>query len=418
MSAQKEIVIVGGGVIGLCSAYYLSKAGHKITIIDKSDMLSSCSIGNAGMIVPSHFIPLAAPGMIAQGIKWMFSSESPFYVKPRLNFDLASWGLKFYKAANTAKVEQAMPALRDISLLSRRLFDDLSNDQDLAFSFEGKGLVMLCKSEQTLEEETHVAHQANELGIKAIVLNREEVWQKEPDLKPDVIGGVFFPGDAHCYPNAFVQSLLVSVQKQGVKIIRNTEVKGFTTTKDKIDAVITDSEHIRADEIIVAGGSWSSQMVKTLGLSIPIQAGKGYSITLDQPSVNLNYPSILCEARVAMTPMAGKLRVGGTMEISGINSDINLKRVAGIIKSVPEYFPTMSLQMPKTEQIWSGLRPCSPDGLPYIGKSRKYKNLIVATGHAMMGLSLAPATGVIVQELIDGNKPSVNIDLFSPDRYN
>ncbi|MCO4291958.1 FAD-dependent oxidoreductase [Solitalea sp. MAHUQ-68] len=418
MSTQKEIIIVGGGVIGLCSAYYLNKEGHQVTIIDKSDMQNSCSIGNAGMIVPSHFIPLAAPGMIAQGIQWMFNSESPFYVKPRFDFDFLSWGLKFYKAANASKVERAMPALRDISLLSRRLFEELSTEPELKFAFEGKGLMMLCKSDQALEEEAHVAQLSNELGIEAQLLSREEVWKKEPELKPEVAGGVFFPGDAHCYPNAFVKHLQQVLQKRGVKIVQNTKVNGFTIKNAKVDAIITDKEHFRADEIIVAGGSWSPEIVKTLKLNIPVQAGKGYSITLDQPVINLNYPSILCEARVAMTPMAGKLRVGGTMEIAGINTEINMKRVGGIIKSVPDYFPSMMLQMPEPEQVWSGLRPCSPDGLPYIGRSEKYKNLIIATGHAMMGLSLAPATGLLINSLVNKQSTCVNIDLFSPDRYN
>lgn len=417
MQSQKEIIIIGGGIIGLCSAYYLNQAGHKVTIIDKSDMENSCSVGNAGMIVPSHFIPLAAPGMISQGIKWMFNSESPFYVKPRFNMDLISWGMKFYKAANAKQVERAMPALRDISLLSRKLFVELASVPELQFAFETKGLLMLCKTEHAMEEETHVAQIANQLGIEAKTLSQAEVHQLEPELRPEVFGGVLFPGDAHCYPNRLIQSLINLLKSRRVKILEKTTVTGFSAKNGYVNTVVTASEQLKCDEVIIAGGSWSSEIVRSLQLSIPVQAGKGYSITLDNPLVKLNHPSILCEARVAITPMDGKLRVGGTMEIGGINADINMKRVGGIIKSVPEYFPSFNLPMPDASQVWSGLRPCSPDGLPYIGRAKNYKNLVVATGHAMMGLSLGPATGLLVKELVDNEKASINIDLFSANRY-
>lgn len=417
MQSQKEIIIVGGGIIGLCSAYYLNRAGHKVTIIDKTDMENSCSVGNAGMIVPSHFIPLAAPGMISQGIKWMFNSESPFYVKPRLNMDLISWGMKFYKAANAKQVNKAMPALRDISLLSRKLFVDLASEPELQFAFETKGLLMLCKTEHAMEEEAHVAQLANQLGIEAKTLSKAEIHQLEPELQPDVVGGVLFPGDAHCHPNALVKGLISVLKNRGVKILDKTTVTGFNAKNAHVNTVITDAEQLKADEIIIAGGSWSPEIVQSLQLNIPVQAGKGYSITLDNPPVKLNHPSILCEARVAITPMGGKLRVGGTMEIAGINTDINMKRVGGIIKSVPEYLPSFKLKMPEVSQVWSGLRPCSPDGLPYIGRAKNYTNLIVATGHAMMGLSLGPATGMLVKELVDDEKTAINIDIFSANRY-
>ena len=417
MQSQKEIIIVGGGIIGLCSAYYLNQAGHKVTIIDKTDMENSCSVGNAGMIVPSHFIPLAAPGMISKGIKWMFNSESPFYVKPRLSMDLISWGMKFYKAATAKQVESAMPALRDISLLSRKLFVDLSLEPELDFGFECKGLLMLCKTAQGLQEETHVAQLANQLGIAAKILSKDEVYKYEPELQPEVSGGVFYPGDAHCYPNSLVKNLAGLLKSRGIKIFSHTVVTGFNIKNNDVNAVITNAEKLKADEVIIAGGSWSPQIVRSLQLNIPLQAGKGYSITFDHPPVKLNHPSILCEARVAITPMREKLRIGGTMEIAGINADINMKRVRGIINSVPEYFPSFKIPMPAQSQVWSGLRPCSPDGLPYIGRSNKYKNLVIATGHAMMGLSLGPATGFLVKELVNNENPSTNIDLFSANRY-
>lgn len=415
-----QVIIIGSGIIGLYSAYYLHKKGHKVTIIERTDGADGCSYGNAGMIVPSHFIPLAVPGMIEKGIRWMFNSESPFYVKPRLNWDLISWGLKFYKAANPKQVEKAMPALRDISLLGKKLYQDFAKDEKNDFSFEEKGLMMLCKTEHNFHEEAEVAETANKLGIEARVLDLSALHQLEPEVKPDVAGAVYYPGDSHLYPNALVRKLKDLLQKQGVEFLYNTEVVDFESENGTIKSIKTQpGKTIAVEELIIATGSWSQTLAKQLNINLPMQAGKGYSTTLEQQKgKKLNIPSILLEARVAITPMADNLiRFGGTMEIGGINQNINMNRVRGIIKAVPEFFPDYPIEIPKQEKVWSGLRPCSPDGLPYIGRTKKYKNLIIASGHAMMGLSLAPGTGKLVQEIVDNEKTSIDISLYKPERY-
>ncbi len=415
-----QVVIIGSGIIGLYSAYYLQQKGHKVTIIERTDGADGCSYGNAGMIVPSHFIPLAVPGMIEKGIRWMFNSESPFYVKPRLNWDLISWGLKFSKAANSRQVEKAMPALRDISLLAKKLYQDFAKDEKNDFSFEEKGLMMLCKTEHNFHEEAEVAETANKLGIEARVLDLTALHQLEPEVKPDVAGAIYYPGDAHLYPNALVKKLKDLLQKQGIEFLYNTEVTDFESENRSIKSIKTQSgKTIAVEELIIATGSWSPILTKQLNINLPMQAGKGYSITLEQQKgKKLNIPSILLEARVAITPMSDNLiRFGGTMEIGGINQDINMNRVRGIIKAVPEFFPDYPIEVPKQEKVWSGLRPCSPDGLPYIGRTNKYRNLIIASGHAMMGLSLAPGTGKLVQEIVDNEKTSIDISLYKPERY-
>lgn len=427
-----KTTIIGSGVIGLFSAYYLNQQGHEVTIIERSNGDDGCSMGNAGMIVPSHFIPLAVPGMIEKGIKWMFNSESPFYVKPRLNLDLLSWGLKFYQAANKKQVEQAMPALRDISLLSKALYQDLAKTPAFDFAFEEKGLMMLCKTEHSFEEEIEVAHQANELGLKTKILSTKELHEFEPEVKPDVAGAIFYEGDAHLYPNQLVKNLKKHLQNKGVKFLYNTEVTGFDFEKSeikktKIKQIVGNTTQNRTanhselitHNLIIATGSWSPLLADMLNICLPMQAGKGYSVTYDQnEGKKLNIPSILLEARVAITPMSDNLiRFGGTMEIGGLNDKINMNRVRGIIKAVPNYFPDYQIDIPQKEQVWYGLRPCSPDGLPYIGRTNKFKNLVIASGHAMMGLSLAPATGKLVQEIIDNQKNSIEIDLYKPERY-
>jgi len=421
------VTIIGSGVIGLFSAYYLNKQGYEVTIIERSNGDDGCSTGNAGMIVPSHFIPLAVPGMIEKGIKWMFNSESPFYVKPRLNLDLLSWGLKFYQAATKKKVERAMPALRDISLLSKTLYQDLAKTPDFDFAFEEKGLMMLCKTEHSFEEEIEVAQQANELGLKTKILSTKELHEFEPEVKPDVAGAIFYEGDAHLYPNQLVKNLKKHLENNGIKFFYNTEVTGFELEKNEIKSIkirqiinnVTQNSELNTENIVIATGSWSPLLTDMLNIGLPMQAGKGYSVTYEQnEGKKLNIPSILLEARVAITPMSDNLiRFGGTMEIGGLNNQINMNRVRGIIKAVPNYFPDYQIDIPQKEQVWYGLRPCSPDGLPYIGRTNKYKNLVIASGHAMMGLSLAPATGKLVQEIIENQKNSIEIDLYNPERY-
>ncbi|WP_337044539.1 NAD(P)/FAD-dependent oxidoreductase [Emticicia sp. 17c] len=415
-----RVVIIGGGVIGLYSAYYLQQNGYQITIVEKTDGSDGCSYGNAGMIVPSHFIPLAVPGMIEKGIRWMFNAESPFYVKPRLNWDLLTWGLKFYQAANNKQVSKAMPALRDISLLSKKLYQTFASETGFDFAFAEKGLMMLCKTQHSFDEEASVAETANKLGIEAKVLSVPELHQLEPEIKPDVAGAVYYPGDAHLYPNILIKNLKDLLQKSGVSFLNDTEITGFDINGNTISSIRTQTGNtIAVEELVIATGSWSPILARQLNINLPMQAGKGYSTTYQQVAgKQLNIPSILLEARVAITPMAENLiRFGGTMEISGINSHINMNRVRGIIKAVPAFFPDYPIEVPAQDKVWYGLRPCSPDGLPYIGRTQKYKNLIIASGHAMMGLSLAPATGKLVQEIITQQQPSIDISLYDPERY-
>ncbi len=411
-----KAVIIGGGIIGLCSAYYLQKAGWQVTVIDKHDLSDNCSYGNLGMIVPSHFVPLAAPGMVAQGIRWMFNSKSPFYVKPALDWNLISWGLKFMKSANAEKVEMAGPALLQLNLLSKMLYEELFHEPGFDFAFENKGILMYYKTEKIAEEEGHLAAKARSMGIDVAALNKEELQALEPDLNLDVLGAVHYRCDAHLYPNKLMTQLIEHLKKSGVEFQLNTAVKQIIFENNNIKKLVTEEGEHNADAFVIAGGAWLPQLTKMAGINIPLMPGKGYSFTNKQPQKKLNIPAILCEARVAITPMNGYMRFGGTMEIGPVNNKINLNRVEGIVEAVPKYFPSMRLQMPEKKDIWFGFRPCSPDGLPYIGRT-KIHNLIVAGGHAMMGLSMGPATGKIVADIASGYPAPVDISQFAPERF-
>lgn len=411
---SKSVTILGAGVIGLSTALYCARRGMRVTIIDqKPRQRDGCSFGNAGMIVPSHFIPLAAPGMVALGLKWMWNPESPFYIKPRLDVDLMSWGLHFWKAATKARVEAAAPVLRDLSLLSRECFETLGLD----FGLVKRGLLMLCKKQQTLDEEAHMAEKANALGIPAEVLDAKATASLDPAVTMDICGSVFFPKDCHLAPGNFIAAVEAELVRLGVTFLWETEVSGFEVKGGALRAVKTSRGQVEGREVVLCSGVWSAQLAKELDLKLPMQAGKGYSLTLANPKQLPELCSICTEARLAVTPMEGALRVGGTMEMAGIDESITQRRVRGITRAFPQYFPAFEETDFAEVKPWSGLRPVSPDGMPYIGRTQRWKNLTVATGHAMMGLSLAPATGRIVSELLCGEKPSVALDLMSPDRF-
>ena len=415
---MKNIYIIGGGIIGLFSAYYLTQEGHQVNIIEQTDLTDGCSFGNAGMVVPSHIIPLAAPGMISKGMKMLFDAQSPFYIKPRLSASLMKWGYHFYRSSTQNHVKKSIPLLRDISLLSRQLYIDLAKEPSFSFGFQEKGLMMLYKTKHVAHEEIETAEIANKAGIPAHILSAKEVQDLETQLKVDVIGGIYFPKDAHLIPQILISELLKFLKNKGVKFFDTTTVLGFEKKNSQIQSIITDKGKFEeVEEVILSIGAWSPILTEQLGISLPLQSGKGYSFTLRDREANVQIPSILTEAKVAVTPMGTDLRFAGTMEITDIDLSINTERVKGIVNAIPNYYPEIQVQLPERELIWKGLRPCSPDGLPYIGRSGSFSNLVISTGHAMMGISLAPATGKLVSELVSNQRLSMNIEAFQPERF-
>lgn len=415
---MSKVVIIGGGINGLSTAYYLQKRGHEVTVIDRGDpVTANCSFGNAGYVSPSHIVPLAAPGMVIMGLKWMRDPESPFYVRPRLAPDLISWGWQFYRAGTKAHVDKAAPVLCELNMASRACYEELNAILGDSFSYSRKGLLMLFKDPQALEHEIAIAERANELGLKTEVLDAAQTQARNPGIRQDVCGSVFFGDDCHMAPFQMMANLQQHLEKTGAQFQWETEVLGWKRDGRKVKAIVTEDAEIEADEFVLCGGSWSSGMVKSLGLKMPIQAGKGYSLTLKNPRFQMDVPAILVERRVAVTPMGNQLRFAGTMEIAGLNTDVNPARIRGIKKSVPLYFPDFTEEDFEDVQPWVGLRPCSPDGLPYVGRTRRYDNLSIGAGHAMLGLSLGPITGLLLAQTISGEKPQFISSMLDPDRY-
>jgi D-amino-acid dehydrogenase len=415
-----EVIVIGGGIIGLSSAYFLQESGHQVTVIDQTDMTDSCSYGNCGYICPSHFVPLATPGIVKQGLKWMLNSQSPFYVKPRLDMSLIKWGLKFMKMATEENVNKAAIPLRDYSLMSKQWYAHWESLPQFKFAYEHKGLLEIFQTQKAGDHAHHLVHKAHEIGLTDTkLLNQEELFAMEPNHKINAIGAIHFGCDGHLYPNKLMQQLIADLKTKGVVFKTNEAVVNFEKSNGKINAVITDSNKYKADAVVLATGSWSRELAKILDMDLLLMPGRGYSMTIENTPYQTNYPSVLVEGRVALTPFEGnKMRFGGTMEITTTNSAPKLNRVVGILKAVKSFYPSFDIPVPTLDKVWYGYRPCSADGLPYLGRTKKWNNLVVATGHAMVGLSLGAGTGKLVSEIIDEKPTSIDISSYNPERFN
>jgi D-amino-acid dehydrogenase len=411
----KKVVIIGGGIVGLSTAYFLHKEGHQVTVVDKSNFTTGASYVNAGYITPSHIISLAAPGMITKGIKWMFNPASPFYMKPRLDWDFIKWGWAFKKSATQKKVEVAIPVIKDINLLSQDLYVAMKSSGDFKFHYDHKGLLMAYKTDKMGETEWNIGKRAMDEGLKVQLLSKKQVDNLEPNANLDIKGAVYFHCDAHMTPADFMRDMLIFLKQRGVEILAEEEVKDIQNQDGEIKKVVTDKRELLADEYVLAAGSWTSKLVKQLGLKMHLQGGKGYRINVHRDT-GITIPTILCEAKCAVTPMDGFTRIAGTMEFSGINHNISKVRVEAIANAAQSFYKDLKINQNEKDEAQCGLRPVSPDGLPYIGRSSKCKNAVFATGHAMMGWSLGPATGKLVSEIISERNTSMNIDSFHPDR--
>ncbi|MEJ7739741.1 MAG: FAD-dependent oxidoreductase [Chitinophagaceae bacterium] len=414
-----KVIIIGGGIIGLSSAWFLQKSGHQVTVIDKSDMVDGCSYGNAGYVCPSHFVPMASPGIVKQGLKWMLNAKSPFYIQPRPSLSLIDWGLKFMKHATANHVNNSAVPLRDIALLSQGMYENWARQPQFDFSYQHKGLLEIFQTEANTTHAAGAVDKARELGLDVSLFDMAELQNLEPGTRINAKGAILFKCDAHLNPNRLMHDLKAGLQQKGVNFILNEEIDRFEMKAGKIHHVGNARHQFEADYVVVATGSWSRNLVARLNLRLPLMPGRGYSVTLDDTEHRLNYPAILVEGRVAITPLSPtRMRYGGTMEITTTNARPDMNRVKGLLKTVKDFFPDFDIPLPPIEKVWWGYRPCSADGLPYIGKLRSPANCIIATGHSMLGLSLGAGTGKVVDELVNEQNTSVDISAFDPERFN
>jgi D-amino-acid dehydrogenase len=415
MAKRVDILIIGGGSIGVCSAWFLADKGRQVTVVDRGQIGAACSYGNAGVIARSHIIPLPAPGVLLSGMKWVFNPESPLYIKPRLSLALISWLARFSAASLTAPTLRTMSLINDLIQASMTLYEEFASMGGSQFNFKHRGSLAIYKSSDGFEAGLKQAEWVRRFGIQSKVLDQAGVRQIEPTIQQQIVGGIYMKDDAHLNPFKFVVWLSARAQSKGVSFLTSTEVLGFDKSAGRISTVRTTRGDFEAHQVILAAGSWSPELAEDLGLTLPIQPAKGYSITVKSEEREGSMPIWLTESKVTVTPMGEVLRFAGTLELADLDFSINQRRVEAIRRAAREYL--VGTDQYETLEIWRGLRPLTPDGLPIIGISKAWSNLIFATGHGMQGLALGPITGKLVTQLATGETPSVDMARLSEERF-
>jgi D-amino-acid dehydrogenase len=411
---SQETVIVGGGVIGAMCAWYLTQAGERVTILDRDRFGAACSHGNCGYVSPSHVLPLTQPGMVRKALRSMLSSNSPFYVRPRLSLDLWSWLLKFARRCNERDMLEAADSIHRLLQSSRELYIDLIEKQKLECEWQPIGLLFVFHD----AHEFHEYEPTNRLldqkyGVSARPLDGAELTRFEPALVEGLGGAWYYDCDSHLRPDKLMSEMRRVLSNAGVKFVEECEVTGFRSTGFRSTggrAVSVETKthgEIAADRVVVACGALTPFLNQQLGCRIPIQPGKGYSLTMPRPAVCPTYPLIFEQHRVAITPMKSGYRIGSTMEFAGYDSRINQRRLQLLRDSARLY-----LREPDAEPLqetWYGWRPMTWDSKPYIDRSPRFDNVWVAAGHNMLGLSMATVTGKLIAEMMTGQQPHLDI---------
>ena len=416
MVTKSDVLIIGGGPVGLSCAYYLLKSGRSVTLLDAKEIGKGSGSGNAGHIVPSHIIPLAAPGVVTSALKWMLDPmHSPFGMKVSLDPNYLSWLLKFVLACSEGNVQCSIQPLNDLGQLSAKNFAQLIAEEKFDCSYQEKGLLFLYKTEKAFHDGQHEGEFMQKHGIPVSVYDKAKIHEVEPAALDDVIGGVHFTGDAHLNPAVFLKLLRDRVRAMGAEMLENTSVTGFETANGKISKLKTSAGDFEAEQIILAAGALSPSVARDLKLNIPIQPARGYSMTMSATKTMPSHALILGERRVAVSPMGGVLRFTGRLEVGNYSMEPNPVWLQRIENSAREYLRLD--EKLDVKETWAGLRPTTPDGMPIIGRSLKHSNLILATGHAMLGLSLGPGTGQVVAELVNGQQPAFSLSPMRLERF-
>ncbi len=411
---NSDILILGGGVIGLSVALACLRAGRGVTILEQKTVGNAASHGNCGTITPSH-LPLHAPGTLAKGLKWMLKADAPLRIKPSLNPALIGWLWRFAKLCNERDFRATAEVKAKLLLASRARLETLVADEGLRCEFENSGTLYVYRDPASFEAAAADAALLPELGMVCDVLSGDQVRAMEPALNASVVGAHFHPGDARLRPNAYAAELARVVRAAGGVIKEHTAIDGIATNAGRIVHVDTVRGRHAGREVVLALGAWSPLLGRQLGLNIPIQPGKGYSITYTRPSLAPVTPMVLKERSVCVTSWASGYRLGSTMEFAGYDATLNRVRLDALARGAAEYLHEPV--GPKIEEEWYGWRPMTPDDLPILGRAPSLANLTLATGHGMLGVSLSAITGQLISELLTGQETALDMSPYSATRF-
>ena len=418
MSHKTDILVVGGGPVGACAAQALTADGASVTLIEKEAEVcppTSAAHANCGLLVPSDVTPLAAPGALGQGLRWMRDSSSPFYIAPRPSAALLRWLWLYRAAATSARARATAPVLHALHTASADLHDALASDGGERWLYHRDGIVQAYETEASMDQAAEEAQTARALGVRADVFCAAEVRGRFPGLRGKIAGALFFPDDGHMDPALFTRAMADRAEEGGADVLRGTEAIALEPAASGAVKVVTTRGDFVADQVVLAAGAWTPALAKSLGLTLPIEPAKGYSVDVERPADFPELPLYLGDAHCVLTPLGDALRIGSTLELSGWDMTIRRQRVAGLrraaqrVMGIPDDGPV--------RQIWRGPRPVTPDGLPVVGRVPRRERVILTAGHCMLGLSLGPVTGKLVAELAGGLPPSLDLTPLSPARF-
>lgn len=417
MQERPDILIVGGGIIGTACAYYLAGEGLSVTLIERGEIGYGCSYGNAGWIVPSHAFPLCTPGIVWQAGEWLLQPDSPLYIKPRLSGPLMNWLWRFLRSSTSRHLRHVVPALAALAKQSQQLYHRLIEQECLQqeVDYRPSGVLFVYNTEAGLKDAVHEMEIIAREGVAGRALDEKGVREVEPAITGEVVGGVYYPNECSAEPLRMVQAFARLAAARGATLLSRTELIHLEATGRRIQHVQTTRGPMQAEQVVLATGSWSPTVARPLRLNLPIEAGKGYAITLKPFSPMPKIPLLLADTRVAVTPRRDSVRLAGTLELAGLDESITRRRVDAILRGARKFLNVPP--EPCVLEIWRGLRPCTPDGLPIIGRPAHYDNLWIAAGHATLGLTLGAGTGRLVADLIAGRDPGIDPAPFSPMRF-
>lgn len=408
----KHTIVVGGGVVGVSTAYYLAKRGVRVTLVEQNEVASGCSHGNAGQITPGH-LPLPVPGTLLRNMLWLFKPSSPLFIAPRIDIELWKWLVRFQLACNHRHLRKATRVLCELGAASIEQYRQLRDE--IGFRFQDEGRLEVCSGKKSFENAVQEAELLRSFGFQHQQLLGSEVNSFEPAIRSDVYGAIYYPDSAACDPHRFVETLATHSINNGVSLKEKTEVLDLVLEADRCLGVRTAEGDILGDEVVLAQGSWAARLSGRLKQALPIQPGKGYHLDLSAPSLQPTRPLVLLEERIFVTPMTGCLRLAGTMEFSGFNLHPRQTRLDMLVSGTSRYLPRIEQAEIRSE--WCHLRPMTSDGMPVLGPLRQIDHLWLATGHGMLGLTQGPISGKLLSEWICDGKPSIDLDEVSPNRF-
>jgi D-amino-acid dehydrogenase len=412
---HSDVLILGGGVIGLACAYYLLEAGRGVTVLEQGTVGCGSSHGNCGTLTPSHATPLAMPGMLAAGLHAMLHSDAPLRIAPRLDLSLWRWLFGFARRCNWDDFRATTRSKAPLLTHSRRLIEELVRKESLDCEFEANGTLYVFRDAGEFERSQWLPRALREIGLSIETLDSLSAHELEPALRPGVAGAYFNPGDAHLRPDRYVAELARVVRAKGGTIEEGARIDAIEREDGRISRVQTSAGDFSGAHVVLALGAWTPALARQLDIRVPIQPGKGYSITYTRPTICPSLPLVLKERSVCVTAWSSGYRLGSTMEFAGYDTSLNRRRLDALKRGAREYL--LEPEGPHVVEEWYGWRPMTPDDLPMLGRVPRVDNLVLATGHGMLGVSMSAITGLLVSELICGKPPSIDLAPYNITRF-